>query len=144
MPCAIALPVREATIMVNISPDTVGWIIVKARELNVKVEDDNEGDEQDDPMGVLQNRGDDPTEQELRSWIEDLTDTEQAELVAMFWMGRGDGDASEFDELVETARGARSGKTSKYLLGEPLLADYLEEALEALGFDTSEIESNLR
>jgi hypothetical protein len=134
---------REAPIM-NISPDTVGWIIVKARELNVKVEDDNEGDEQEDAMSVLRSGGDDPTEAELRSWIEDLTDTEQAELVAMFWMGRGDGDASEFDELVETARGSRSGKTSKYLLGEPLLADYLEEALEALGFDTSEIESNLR
>ena len=130
--------------MLNISLDTVGWIIVKARELNVKVEDDNEGDGQDDPMGVLQSRGDDPTEDELRSWIEDLTDTEQAELVGLFWLGRGDGDAADFAELVEQARSSRSGKTSKYLLGEPLLADYLEEALEALGHDTSEIESNLR
>lgn len=130
--------------MLNISLDTVGWIIVKARELNVKVEDDNEGDEQDDPMGVLQDRNDDPTDAELRSWIEDLTDTEQAELVALFWLGRGDGDASDFADLVEQARSSRSGKTSKYLLGEPLLADYLEEALEALGHDTSEIESNLR
>jgi hypothetical protein len=130
--------------MLNISPDTVGWIIVKARELNVKVEDDNEGDEQDDPMAVLQDRDDDPTDQELRSWIEDLTDTEQAELVALFWLGRGDGDSGDFAELVDNARSARSGKTSKYLLGEPLLADYLEEGLEALGFDTSEIESNLR
>jgi hypothetical protein len=130
--------------MLNISPDTVGWIIVKARELNVKVDDDNEGDEQDDPMAVLQDRDDDPTDEELRSWIEDLTDTEQAELVAIFWLGRGDGDAADFAELVDTARNARSGKTSKYLLGEPLLADYLEEGMEALGFDTSEIESNLR
>lgn len=130
--------------MLNIALDTVGWIIVKARELNVKVEDDNEGDEQDDPMAVLQDRDDDPTEDELRSWIEDLTDTEQAELVALFWLGRGDGDAADFSDLVEQARASRSGKTSKYLLGEPLLADYLEEALEALGHDTSEIESNLR
>lgn len=130
--------------MLNIALDTVGWIIVKARELNVKVEDDNEGDEQDDPMSVLQDRSDDPTEDELRSWIEDLTDTEQAELVALFWLGRGDGDPSDFADLVEQARASRSGKTSKYLLGEPLLADYLEEALEALGHDTSEIESNLR
>jgi hypothetical protein len=130
--------------MLNISLDTVGWIIVKARELNVKVEDDNEGDEQDDPLGVLQDRDDDPTEDELRSWIEDLTDTEQAELVALFWLGRGDGEASDFPDLVDQARRSRSGKTSKYLLGEPLLADYLEEALEALGHDTSEIESNLR
>jgi len=97
-----------------------------------------------DPMSVLQDRDNDPTEDELISWIEDLTDTEQAELVALFWLGRGDGDASDFQELVEQARGARVGKTSKYLLGEPLLPDYLEEALEALDVDTSEVLSNLR
>ena len=131
--------------MLTIPLDTVGWIIVKAREYDVKTEDSADGEgASDDVMGVLEDRGDDATEEELTSWIEDLTDTEQAELVALFWLGRGDGDVSDFAELVEQARGARVGKTSKYLLGEPLLADYLEEALEALGHDTSELESNLR
>ncbi|MGF1658027.1 MAG: DUF3775 domain-containing protein [Rubrimonas sp.] len=131
--------------MLTIPLDTVGWIIVKAREFEVKEEDSADGVGDDsDPMGVLQDRDDDATEDELISWIEDLTDTEQAELVALFWLGRGDGDASDFEELVAQARSARVGKTSKYLLGEPLLPDYLEEALEALGHDTSEVLSGLR
>lgn len=131
--------------MLTIPLDTVGWIIVKAREYDVKTEDSADGEgASDDVMGVLEDRADDATEEELTSWIEDLTDTEQAELVALFWLGRGDGDVSDFAELVDQARSARVGKTSKYLLGEPLLADYLEEALEALGHDTSELESNLR
>jgi hypothetical protein len=130
--------------MLTIPLDTVGWIIVKAREFDVKVEGERDGEDSGNPMAVLEDNADDSTEAELRSWIEDLTDTQQAELVALFWLGRGDGDAAEFGDLVEQARRARSGRTSKYLLGEPLLADYLEEGLEALGVDTSEIESNLR
>ena len=131
--------------MLTIPIDTVGWIIVKAREFEVKEEDspDDAGDDSN-PMSALQNRDGDATESELISWIEDLTDTEQAELVALFWMGRGDGDPSDFAELVEQARSARVGKTSRYLLGEPLLPDYLEEALEALEIDTSEMLSALR
>jgi hypothetical protein len=131
--------------MLTIPLDTVGWIIVKAREYDVKEEDSADGEAaSDDAMGVLEDRADDPTEDELTSWIEDLTDTQKAELVALFWLGRGDGEADDFQDLVAQARSARAGKTSKYLLGEPLLADYLEEGLEALGVDSSEIESNLR
>jgi hypothetical protein len=131
--------------MLTIPLDTVGWIIVKAREYDVKEEDGSDGEaSSDDAMGVLEDRADDPTEDELKSWIEDLTETQQAELVAMFWLGRGDADTDDFQELVAQARGARVGKTSTYLLGEPLLADYLEEGLEALGYDSSEVESNLR
>lgn len=133
--------------MLSIPLDTLGWIIVKAREYDVKEEDSADGEGgSDDLMGVLQDRADDPTETELKSWIEDLTDTQQAELVALFWLGRGDGDAAEFPDLVQQARGARTrrGKTSAYLLGEPLLADYLEEGLELLEVDTSEIETMLR
>lgn len=132
-------------LMLTIPLDTVGWIIVKAREFDVKEEDASDGEAaSDDVMGVLEDRADDPTEAELRSWIGDLSDDEQAELVALFWMGRGDGGPEEFAELVETARAARSRPTADYLLGEPLLADHLEEALEALGHDTSELESRLR
>ena len=125
--------------------DTLGWIIMKAREFDVKAEDTTDGDGgSDDAMGVLQDRDDDPTEDELTSWIEDLTDTQQAELVALFWLGRDDGDADEFEELVQQARGSRVGKTSKYLLGEPLLSEYLEQGLEIMGYDVSEIEAGLR
>ena len=41
------------------------------------------------------------------------------------------------------ARGQQGKSTARYLLGSPLLGDYLEEGLERLGIDTSEIESAL-
>lgn len=130
--------------MLTIPLDTLGWIIVKAREFDVKDGDTSDGESRGDDGDVLQDRGrSDPTETELTSWIDDLTDTQAAELTALMWLGRGDAGPEEFADLVAQARGSRRLKTSAYLLGEPMLADYLEEGLEALGFDTSEIESNL-
>ncbi len=130
--------------MLTLAHDTLGWIIMKARELDVKDVDTSDGDAgDDDAYSVLESRGNDASESELRSWIADLNDTEQAELVALFWLGRGDGTEDEFDELIEQARAAKTGPTEIYLLGEPLLADMLEEGLEKLGIPVSDIESEV-
>jgi hypothetical protein len=130
--------------MLTIPLSTLGWIIVKAREFDGKdTGTDDVGDDSDNPMGVLEDRADDPTEDELTSWISDLTDSQKSELVALFWLGRGDADASDFPDLIEQARGQQGKSTARYLLGSPLLGDYLEEGLERLGIDTSEIESAL-
>lgn len=131
--------------MLTISTDTVGWIILKAREVDVKDADTSDNGEAEEAghLSVLEDRGDDASYDELHSWIDDLTDTEQAELVALFWLGRGDGEADEFPELVERARASRSTPTADYLLGEPMLSDMLEEGLQALGYTASEIESAL-
>ena len=130
--------------MLTIPLSTIGWIILKAREFDVKDTDvDNTLDDSDNPLGVLEDRTDDPTEDELTSWISDLTDSQKYELVALFWLGRGDADASDFPDLVAQARGEQGKSTSRYLLGSPLLGDYLEEGLEKLGIDTSEVESAL-
>ncbi len=130
--------------MLTIPLNTLGWIIVKAREFDVKdVDTDDANDDTENPMGVLEDRGDDPTQDELTSWISDLTDSQKAELVALFWLGRDDADASEFPDLVAHARREQGKSTSRYLLGSPLLGDYLEEGLETLGVDTSELESSL-
>ena len=130
--------------MLTIPMSTLGWIIVKAREFDGKdTGTDDIGDDSDNPMGVLEDRADDPTEDELTSWISDLTDSQKSELVALFWLGRGDADASDFPDLIDQARGQQGDSTSRYLLGSPLLGDYLEEGLERLGIDTSEIESAL-
>jgi len=131
--------------MLTIPLTTVAWIILKAREFDVK--DVNTGGDTDfdtdDPMGVLEDRSDDPTIDELTSWISDLDEQQKAELVALFWLGRDDGDASEFPGLIEDARGQQGKGTARYLLGSPLLGDYLEEGLERLGIDTSEVESSI-
>ena len=125
--------------------ETLGWIILKAREFDVKdVGSTGAGDDESNPYGVLQDRADDPTFQELSSWISDLTEQQQAELVALYWLGRDNGDAEELAELISEAEGQQGeGRTARYLLGSPMLADHIESALETLGVDTSELESEL-
>jgi hypothetical protein len=130
--------------MLTIPLTTIGWIIIKAREFDGKdTDNDDARDDSDNPMGVLEDRADDPTHDELTSWINDLTDSQKAELVALFWLGRGDADVTDFPELVDQARGQQGKSTARYLLGSPLLGDFLEEGLERLGIDTTELESAL-
>ena len=130
--------------MLTIPLSTIGWIIVKAREFDGKDTDiDDTKDDSDNPLGVLEDRADDPAENKLTSWISDLTGSQRYELVALFWLGRDNGDASDFPELLAQARGEQGKSTSRYLLGSPLLGDYLEEGLEKMGIDTSEVESAL-
>ncbi len=133
----------------SIDTNTVAWIIVKAREFDMKEPGTAETDEDDgdNPLGVLEDRADDPTAIELRNWISDLDDDAQAELVALMWLGRGDDDeAGSFAELVAEARRRQvhGKRTVGYLLGTPRLGDYLEEGLEKLGIDTTTLEGGLR
>lgn len=130
--------------MLNIPRDTLAWIIAKAREVEVKDVDTSDGESDgDDPLGVLEDRGDDASAQELRSWIEDLDDEGRAELVALFWLGRGDGGPEDFPQLKRQALASATRSTADYLLGEPLMADLLEEGLEALGISVSEVEDEI-
>jgi hypothetical protein len=49
------------------------------------------------------------------------------------WVGRGDYDPSEWEEAVNEARRRGNRRTAKYLLGMPMLGDWLEQGLEAIG-----------
>jgi Protein of unknown function (DUF3775) len=49
----------------------------------------------------------------------------------------------EFDEAVQTARDERINSTSRYLLGMPLLTDYLKEGLKQLGISSEDAESEV-
>lgn len=132
--------------MPDISTDKVCYIIVKAREFDAKTEV-----EEPDPGGnpsdyaereVLQDYEDDPTFQEIVSVVDDLNEDEQIDLVALMWVGRGDYTADEWEDAREEARRARDehGHTATYLLGAPLLGDFLEEGLSQFGLDCSDIE----
>ncbi|MBF9029605.1 DUF3775 domain-containing protein [Rhodobacterales bacterium HKCCE3408] len=74
----------------------------------------------------------------LRTVIEDLNEDEQAELVAIMWIGRGSFEADDFDEAIRTAKSEATIPTADYLLGTPHLADHLEAGIEALGIDLDE------
>jgi hypothetical protein len=133
--------------MLEIAPEKVAHVIIKAREYDSKVAtwDDSaaSGDAEDDPASILEDFANDPTRAELVAFINGLNVDEQVNLVALAWIGRGTFGAEDFDEAVETARSERVNVTSQYLLGMPLLADYLEEGLEKLGISVEDAESDI-
>ncbi|GAB4234651.1 MAG: DUF3775 domain-containing protein [Methyloligellaceae bacterium] len=132
--------------MLDISLDKVAYIIAKAREYDVKVAAWDDGGEEDDAdaESILEDLTNDPTRQELVEFISGLNVDEQISLVALTWIGRGSYGPDELSEALDTARRERTNKTEDYLLGTPLLADYLEEGLERLGYSVEDVESGLR
>lgn len=132
---------------IDIAPEKVAHVIIKAREYDVKVgswdDTPEEGDAEENPDAILEDFSNDPTRAEIAGFIDRLNFDEQANLVALAWIGRGTFEKEEFEEAVETARRERINATSSYLLGMPLLADYLEEGLEKMGFSVDEIESDV-
>ena len=132
---------------IDIAPEKVAHVIIKVREYDAKVgawnDNPQEGDASEDPSSILEGFANDPTRAEVAGFIEALNDDEQANLVALAWIGRGTFEKEEFAEAVETARTEKVNLTSAYLLGLPLLADYLEEGLEKLGYSVDEIEGDV-
>jgi hypothetical protein len=67
------------------------------------------------------------------TFIGALSEDEQIELVALAWLGRGDGTIEDWSDLRAQAASAHNRRTAQYLLGLPLLADHLEEGLSLFG-----------
>jgi len=128
----------------SISPEKAFFIAAKARQFDVKdgLTDPGSGSNaSDDGMrSVLEDRTDDPVRAELTSFIHDLNEDEQIDLVALTWLGRGDGDIENWDEIRAEAARAHNTRTARYLLGMPMLADHLEEALSKFGRSAQEFE----
>ncbi len=82
-------------------------------------------------------------EGELDAFVSRLSVQEQAELVAIFWIGRGSYEAEEWAEVLNLALTEASTPTEDYLKGSPHLADHLEAGLEALGIDAAAEENAL-
>ena len=129
----------------SISPEKLAFIIEKAREFDVKEGSsdlDSGSNAADDGMiDVLEDNGRDPVVRELSGFIRALNEDEQVDLVALMWLGRGDGGIEEWDELRASAIEARGEydhprrETAQYLLGEPMLGDLLADGLEEFGVD---------
>lgn len=132
---------------VEIAPEKVAHVIIKAREYDAKVgawnDSPEEGDAEEDPNAILEDFANDPTRAELAGFIGRLNYDEQANLVALAWIGRGTFEPEEFDEAVDTARAERINSTASYLLGMPMLSDYLEEGLEKMGFSAEDSENDV-
>ncbi|MEX0951924.1 MAG: DUF3775 domain-containing protein [Gammaproteobacteria bacterium] len=128
--------------MLNLNPDIVCAIIEKCHEFHGQegVSIPHAGDDYDDDwaMQVLADHADDSTYQELKYLIDDLEPSHQVELVALMWMGRGDFAIDEWQDAIKQAYDSWNSRTAEYLLGSPLVADYLQEALQEMGYQCNE------
>jgi hypothetical protein len=120
-----------------ISTQKVCLIVAQARVFDVKHAVADPGfrvDPVDDAMvDVLEDGDDDTIRDELLAFIQALSEDEQTDLIALHRLGRGDGDIEEWDEVRGEAARDYDGETGRYLLGQPQLADHLEDALSQFG-----------
>lgn len=124
--------------MLTIPLEKLAYIVEKAREYDAEVPADPDAQDgsdaaDDDEREILLDTPDNPTAQELRDALDGLNIDEREELLALLWLGRGDYDAQSWGEALRQARDTRTTTETDYLLGTPLLGDYLEEGVEALG-----------
>jgi hypothetical protein len=129
----------------TVNAEAVTFIITKAREFDAKVEPDDpdsgSNPSDDRAIDVLEDFSDDPTLEQLKSAIDGLNEDESRDLVAIMWTGRGDYDKDTWSEAKRQANTIPPRDRSRYLIGTPMLADYLEQGLDELEIPVPEVEA---
>lgn len=118
----------------TISKDKIEFLAAKAREFSAKdvaVDPDDGSNPTDDRViEVLEDHGrHDAVVREFVGLVNALSADEQIDLVALMRLGRGDGSVEQWTELRGEAALAHNPHTARYLLGEPLCGDLIEEGL---------------
>ena len=130
--------------MPTIPLEKLAYIVTKTREFDAEVplvdEDSGSNPSDDAERDVLEFGANNPTYQELTDAIDSLSDWERVELLALTWLGRGDYTKEEWRDVLEEAHRVHDERETQYLVGTPLLADYLEEGLSQLGYSLEDFE----
>lgn len=128
--------------MLDLNPERVCNIIQLAHEFHAKEAvvipevPNNPGD--DWALQVLADHLDDATYRQLKYAIDDLEPDQQAQLLALFWLGREDYSLEEWEEAVRIARDNLSASTAEQVIAVPYIADYLDEGLRIHGYSCEE------
>jgi len=122
----------------SIDPGYLRRLVVKVRSFMGKeateVPDEGSNPTDDEmPSSALQDEGDDLSREEVVEEIRGLEPRQQAELVALMWLGRDEGAPEEFEGLVRLALERREVPTEDYLLDPPLVAEHWLDGMERLG-----------
>lgn len=124
--------------MLDINPEIVCFIIDKAHEFHAKEEvsipEVPNSPTDDWALQVLADHQDDLTYKELHALLTDLEPDQQHQLLALMWLGRGDYMVDEWGEALGDAEGVYSDYMMENLIATPLLADYLIEGLDLMGY----------
>jgi hypothetical protein len=121
---------------IELNRETVQFLIDRAREFHtrddVTFDEEPEIDDDDWSQQVSTSFASDPYYQEIKTTVEDLEPDQQMTLVALMWVGRGDFSMDEWDDALKEAEENWNENTADYLIGTPLLSDYLAEAIDQL------------
>jgi uncharacterized protein DUF3775 len=119
-----------------INPEKVCAFIEAAREVAGLVpstagDATTTGDDSPLTTMVESSEGSDPRRREMISFVGGLDTEEQANLLALILLGRGDYSIDEWDDALIAARDAIDDKSADFMIGDAALPAYLLEALEA-------------
>lgn len=120
--------------------ETICRLIVRGRELEAQVpaialDEDDAPDDADDQFAVMEDETNTAVEAEILAVLEDLAEDQQAEVLALAWVGVGTYDASEWEDALEAANDPDAEDPVAQLLDMPMISANLEAGLTA--FDLS-------
>ncbi len=127
----------------GISLATVATVVDHVRALQGKEETEPEQVDEDanSEAALLQETPDDMTEATLRVFIGELNEDEQASLIALAWVGRGDHGPEEWEEALALAAERNEARdVADYLLAMDNLGDLLAEGVAAFGLSIEDVE----
>jgi hypothetical protein len=120
----------------SLNPEFLRNLILQLRAVMAQEEmvspDSGSNPSDDEGPATLQDNPDNLLRDEISAEIEDLEPDQQAQLVALMWIGRGDMEAEEWEEAVALAADQAEGPTAAYLLKHPHVADHIEEGVDQL------------
>jgi hypothetical protein len=129
-------------VRLHIRLETLCSLISLAREFQAKEEvvipEVPDSPTEDWAMQVLADHSDDYSLAEFRGIVEDMSERQRAELVALMWLGRGDYSIDEWEQAVDDALGDFSIRAGEYVLAHPMISDHFEEGLIAHGLSCEE------
>lgn len=117
----------------GISLESVAAIADAARAVQEGEESGALARDDEDEEGLDADDDENMDEDALRAFIAELNEDEQASLIALAWIGRGDYTGEEFEEARTLAKERNIRDPAEYLLGIESLGDILEEGLDELG-----------
>ena len=126
----------------GISLMAVAAIVDAARAVQEGEESGALAREEEEEEGLDAEDDENMDEDALRAFIADLNEDEQASLIALAWVGRGDYSGAEFEEARALAKERNIRDPAEYLLGIDMLGDMLEEGLSELGLSLEDADGS--
>lgn len=126
----------------GVSLETVATVVDLARSIQGKEETDADQATEDanSESALLQETPDDMSEDALRLFIGELNEDEQASLIALAWIGRGDYGSEDWDEARALAAERNESGAAAYLMDMDMLGDLLAEGVASFGLSIEDVE----